>query len=160
MASTSNHFHIRKFACSKFLSDILDFCNCATESPFFQNMPWLEHDVWTQRSGLIFKDHMSDDDWPLKVRPLNCLQMPCTIHPVIILKTSASFLSNGKTWWYFSLYLIHNICDSFQESLKSDLHVHSSFHFSVCSVRNVHFLRTLQDIVHYSMMTCGHVGDL
>jgi hypothetical protein len=53
--------------------------NVANESPFFQNMPcvtgWLQHNVWMKHTGLIFKDHMSSDDGPLKMRLLHWLQM-------------------------------------------------------------------------------------
>jgi hypothetical protein len=104
-------------------SSPLFYVFAAVQSPFFQNVPcvtgWLEHNVWTQHTGLIFKGYMSSEEGPLQLRPLHCLQMSCTIHPLTqSYETSASFFTNGKTWQYSSMFLIHNFCDSFQGSLK------------------------------------------
>lgn len=124
-----------------------------------KNMPcvtgWLEHNVWTQRSGLIFKDHISSDDGPWKVRQGTTLSPNVMHHSPsdTILKTSASFFINGKTWWYPSTYLIHNFCDSFQESLKfiymSKPHFIFQFVQSAMFAFYEHYMQTL----HYSMFT-------
>lgn len=68
-----------------------------------------------------------------------------------ILKTSASFFINGKTWWYSSIYLIHNFCDSFQESLKLIymLMLHFIFLFVQSAIFN--FYEHDMQTMHYSM---------
>lgn len=113
---------------------------------------WLQHNVWMQHSGLIFKGHMSSDDGSLKLRTLHCLQMSCTIHPVTqSYKTSASFFNNGKAWWYSSIYFIHSFCDSFKESLK--LSYMLALHFILLFVQwaMFNFYEHYRQTVHYSI---------